>query len=127
MFFIKECGQKLSSAKSLKTHMKHHKEPEFKCPHEGCVKGFITRLLLRNHIVIIFFIAVLIIFNFQYLNFFVFLENSYGSTRSYVSFLRQIFLQCKSPSKAHSSFSRQNSNSLFYRRVQIFSWTKRLS
>lgn len=43
------CGKKYSSTKSLRTHMKHHQDPEFKCAFEGCRKGFISKLLLANH------------------------------------------------------------------------------
>lgn len=43
------CGKRYSSSKSLRTHMKHHQEPEWKCNFEGCNKGFISKLLLNNH------------------------------------------------------------------------------
>lgn len=47
--FCEICGKRYSSSKSLRTHMKHHQEPEYKCSFEGCNKGFITKLLLANH------------------------------------------------------------------------------
>lgn len=43
------CGKKYSSSKSLRTHKKHHEEPEYKCNFEACNKGFISKLLLANH------------------------------------------------------------------------------
>jgi len=45
-----ECGKLFGNRENLRCHKKIHKEPEFKCPKEGCGKAFVMKYVLKKHI-----------------------------------------------------------------------------